>query len=917
MHEQVDPVLTEMGVSIIDSPVPVHHYGKLDRACTSERWQTDYDIGHKKLALQTDNDYSLKELAIQAGLLSKWEEAATHWKSFIDRNPDSVDGYLNLTRVMANCSDYEQANQYAYKAFQLAGDRSETNYNLALSELQTGQADKAAQTAAKMVDIFPDDPDGKLLHALAEICAGKIDDGTKLLYKLSEMVPIMSLLPRIRSILGSIKSAGFDEWVVSLKAELSKVVNLYDTAVQPATPPANKSVVTNKTTIGADENTATLFEKAVRNYERESYQVALDSLLHIVTAESDHWEAYELLVDLMQQSGEDTDILNHLRPLENRSNLPAKMMALIGHGYEASGDLERAADFVAHAITIDPECARAWNLKGVIAYRNGYASEATQFFQKASECDGNWGDPWTNMGTLHWNHGDQDKALECFETGFQLSPIGPNVATTYHIVISETGQYERARPLFEQAVKRHPDFRKGRFLLIDILLRMESYQEALNQVETVLVGFGADSQFLEAAKTIRDKVGPMTIEKGKYPSLSLCMIVKNEEKYLPRCLESLKPMVDEMIVVDTGSVDATRDIAEIFGAKVFDFQWQDDFSAARNHSLDQASGDWILVMDGDEVIAPIDHSKFRKLLDPSKSNRRAFRVVTRNYTEMYNTIGWEPNRNQYPEEEAGSGWVPSEKVRIFPNDKSIRFEYPVHEVVGPSLKRKGVAVEGCPCPVHHYGKLDQHRECEKAEHYFKLGVKKLFASQDDPVAIRELATQAARLGKRKDAIMLWQRLLEFRPNDAICYINLSSNYCKLRQYRDAQKAARKAVKLSPTHREGHLNLGLSELHLGNFKRAESIFAKIFREHRDQYSVIFLLGASQLCQGKIKKGTKTLRTLKSRPIWDSLSYAIQDLIESLTAAGWHTSARNLIVGAETLHCTNDKIMAYRRKLDKAA
>ena len=176
VHEQVDPVLSDMGISLVESPIPVHHYGKLDQARTAERWQTYYDIGHKKLASQPDNDHALKELAIQAGLLSKWEEAATHWKSFIDRNPDSIDGYLNLTRVMANCGDYEQANRYADKAFQLAGDRSETIYNLALSELQTGQAAKAAKTANRMVGTFPDDPDGKLLHALAEICAGKIDD---------------------------------------------------------------------------------------------------------------------------------------------------------------------------------------------------------------------------------------------------------------------------------------------------------------------------------------------------------------------------------------------------------------------------------------------------------------------------------------------------------------------------------------------------------------------------------------------------------------------------------------------------------------------------------------------------------------------------------------------------------------------
>ena len=917
VHELVDPVLIEIGVSIIESPVPVHHYGKLDQARTSERWQTYYDIGHKKLASQSENDHALKELAIQAGLLSKWEEAATHWKSFIDRNPDSVDGYLNLTRVMANCGDYEQANQYANKAFQLAGDRSDTNYNLALSELQTGRAAKAAQTADRMVCTFPEDLDGKLLHALAEICAGKIDEGTKQLYKLSEMVPIVSLLPRIRSILGSIKSAGFDEWVVSLKAELSKVVNLKDTVVQPATTPAKKAGVIDKTTVGADENASTLFGKAVRDYEKENYRAAFDSLLHILSTESDHCEAYELLVNLMQQSGQDTDILNYLRPLEYRSNLPAKMMVLIGHGYEASGDLEKAAYFVAQAITIDPECACAWNLKGVIAYRNGHASEATQFFQKASECDPEWGDSLTNMGMIHWDQGSHDKALDCFEIGFQLSPTGPNVATTYHTAISETGQYDRARKVFEDVVSRHPDFRKGRFLFIDILIRLEAYPAALEQAEDVLVQFGSNSQFMEAAKAVRAKVGPLTIKKGKRPSLSLCMIVKNEEKYLSRCLKSLKPIVDEMIIVDTGSTDATKDIAEVFGAKLFDFEWAGDFAEARNHSLEKASGDWILVMDADEIIAAKDHKDFRKLLASKTKNQCAFMVLTRNYTDQYNIIGWEQNKRQYPDAEVGTGWIPSEKVRLFPNNKNIRFEYPVHELVSPSLKRMNISIVSWPYPVHHYGKLDQKKEVEKDLLYYTLGMKKLELVKDDPTPIREMAIQAHKLGKTEESIALWEQYIKLEPTDANSYVNISTSYMKLKQYADARKAAQIAVKLSPNLKTGHLNLGLSELLLGNVGKAKKIFNRIAKKHRDYFSAIFLLASSQLCQENIDDAAKTLKPLEDSIIWSKISYAILNLVESLSEAGQIELMRNLIAGSVALECSNKEIMEYHHRFKKEA
>ena len=78
--------------------------------------------------------------------------------------------------------------------------------------------------------------------------------------------------------------------------------------------------------------------------------------------------------------------------------------------------------------------------------------------------------------------------------------------------------------------------------------------------------------------------------------INLVMIVKNEERSLKRCLEAVKPLVDRMIVVDTGSYDRTREIAEKMGAELYSFTWINDFSAAKNFALDQSDGDWNLVL---------------------------------------------------------------------------------------------------------------------------------------------------------------------------------------------------------------------------------------------------------------------------------------------------------------------------------
>lgn len=112
--------------------------------------------------------------------------------------------------------------------------------------------------------------------------------------------------------------------------------------------------------------------------------------------------------------------------------------------------------------------------------------------------------------------------------------------------------------------------------------------------------------------------------------LSLCMIVRNEEKYLADALKSVQDVVDEMIIVDTGSTDRTVEIAREYGAKVFFYEWNDDFSAARNESLKHATGDWILQMDADERLDESLKENLRVFLVPSDRAIR-YQVFIRNY----------------------------------------------------------------------------------------------------------------------------------------------------------------------------------------------------------------------------------------------------------------------------------------------
>ncbi|NYC11165.1 glycosyltransferase involved in cell wall biosynthesis [Clostridium beijerinckii] len=114
------------------------------------------------------------------------------------------------------------------------------------------------------------------------------------------------------------------------------------------------------------------------------------------------------------------------------------------------------------------------------------------------------------------------------------------------------------------------------------------------------------------------------------------MIVKNEEDVIANCLESVKDIVDEMIIVDTGSDDKTKKIVKRYTDKIYDFKWIDDFSAARNFAFSKATKDYILWLDADDVVLPEDGEKFKDLketLDPTVDS------VTAKYNTAFDEYG--------------------------------------------------------------------------------------------------------------------------------------------------------------------------------------------------------------------------------------------------------------------------------------
>ena len=149
--------------------------------------------------------------------------------------------------------------------------------------------------------------------------------------------------------------------------------------------------------------------------------------------------------------------------------------------------------------------------------------------------------------------------------------------------------------------------------------------------------------------------------------ISLCMIVKNEEDVISRCLESIKDIADEIIIVDTGSTDETINIAKKYTDKVYDFKWDDDFSKARNYSFSKATKDFIMWLDADDIILPDDAIL---LNNQKKQLTSKVDVVMMKYNVAFDKEG-KPSLTYYRE-------------RILARNKNFEWVSPIHEAISPS-----------------------------------------------------------------------------------------------------------------------------------------------------------------------------------------------------------------------------------------
>ena len=309
-------------------------------------------------------------------------------------------------------------------------------------------------------------------------------------------------------------------------------------------------------------------------------------------------------------------------------------------------------------------------------------------------------------------------------------------------------------------------------------------------------------------------------KKGKSGALlpairiSQCMIVKNEEKNIEKALSWAKGIAFEQIVVDTGSTDRTAEIAESIGAKVFHFEWINDFAAAKNYAIEQATGNWIAFLDADEHLSPVDAKKlmlYIKKVHADPETRRKCLALQCKWSQV---------------DDMGKPFAVQNQTRVFRNIPEVRYVGAIHEYLSVALGNTGNADE---ITIIHTGYSSAaYEETGKAGRNITLLREELKKSPDDAHLKIYLADSLVAGGSEIDkaeAIMLYrealesgQRIIHQLKKDA--YMRLLSIYINSGEdLGECEALCRRALEDSPGDMDYEFALAIITKNKGEYREA--------------------------------------------------------------------------------------------------
>lgn len=390
------------------------------------------------------------------------------------------------------------------------------------------------------------------------------------------------------------------------------------------------------------------------------------------------------------------------------------------------------------------------------------------------------------------------------------------------------------------------------------------------------------------------------------PSVSLCMIVRNEADNLRPCLEPVRNLCDEVVVVDTGSTDTSREVAASLGARVVDFEWCDDFSAARNESLGHATGDWIFWMDADDRLDQVNVQRLGELFRQVGARERAYMMPCISLP-------------QYPVDPV----IVLPHCRLFRRHPQIRWQRRVHEQVVPTIERLGHEIVDANVEITHVGysdaaqmrrkinrdlrllRMDYATDPTDSGTLFNLGMVNLRLGQNSEALtyllaclkyntssgdwVRRLYSSLAealnRLARREEALgMLAEGLTRFPDDAALLTLRAAllsqmgdlggAERCLLQLLRTPPRPLLPGEKSVLDFREGRSLLGLIYSEQGRFREAERVFQELLAQYPEYIQAWVGLGYLYLGKGWFHEAEYVANQVEKCPCGEAYAAALR-------------------------------------------
>lgn len=440
--------------------------------------------------------------------------------------------------------------------------------------------------------------------------------------------------------------------------------------------------------------------------------------------------------------------------------------------------------------------------------------------------------------------GNTDDAWCEFETALRTCPpagtLYPQILAQMALIAAQHKRYTEAIQLAERSLELVPGYPLSLFIIAEshrlsgnVTAALEAYRrldaaQRTPDPRALIVGTSMIPPQLIAERIAQlEQIArhlpapslqqPSTRRSPQQPLLSLAMIVRNEEHRLPQCLESVRGVVDEIIVVDTGSTDGTVEVARSYGARVYHFAWCDDFAAARNEALRHCTGQWILYLDADERLTPESAAQLRSLLEQQPSNVGALLCTIISPHRQANGAT-DIHRGAYP--------------RVFRNYgyPRIAFRGRVHEQITPAILECGGAIVPSTVAIYHTGyDIDREDLEAKVRRNYRLLIQHV---QEEPLngyAWFQLAQTLARMqliGEAEQAFHFALRIGLSTPLAASATCMLAQLAGIQGRYTEALQWAERSLELAPDQALA-LNYKAHALYaLGRFEEAHAAFEQL-------------------------------------------------------------------------------------------